>query len=76
MALIEMKSTIAILNTSQSGTGKSLTLVGYSNVLPKFLKPDNLSQIQNIPHNNCLTPDKYPFFNVCFEYEINAFRRL
>ena len=31
-----MISIIAILNTSHSGTGKSLTLVGYSSALPKI----------------------------------------
>ena len=31
-----MRSTIAILNTSRSGPGKFLTLVGYSSVLPKI----------------------------------------
>ena len=35
-ALIEMRSTIAIMNTSLSGQGQSLTLVGYSSVLPKI----------------------------------------
>ena len=31
-----MRSTIAIMDTSRSGPGKSLTLFGYSSVLPKF----------------------------------------
>ena len=31
-----MKSTIAILNASHSGPGKSLTLVGYNSVLPNI----------------------------------------
>ena len=37
-AILEMRSTIAILNTSRSGLGKSLTLVCYSSVLPKNVK--------------------------------------
>ena len=31
-----MRSTITILNTSQSGLGQFLTLVGYSSVLPEI----------------------------------------
>ena len=31
-----MISTIEILNTSRSGPGQSLTIVGYSSVLPKI----------------------------------------
>ena len=34
-ALLEMRITIAILNISRSGPGKSLTLVGYISVFPK-----------------------------------------
>ena len=36
------RSTIAILNTSRSGPGQLLTLVGYSSILPKIAEARGL----------------------------------
>ena len=51
MLLLEIRSTIAILNTSRSGLVQLLTLVGYSSVLPnnaetRQFKSDSRSQLQ------------------------------
>ena len=53
MELLEVISTIAILNTSRSGPGQSLTLVGYSSVLPNIaesrrFKSDSRSPSQRL----------------------------
>ena len=60
--LLEMISTIVILNTSSSGQGQSLILIGYSSGLPEIAEADELNQSYDLPHNNRLTPDKVLYF--------------
>ena len=57
-----MISTIIILNTSHSGMGQSLTLIGYSSGLPEIAEEDKLYQSYDLPHNDWLTPDTVLYF--------------
>ena len=44
--------------------GKSLTLIGYSSVFPEIAEADELNQGYDLPHNDCLTPDKVLYLGV------------
>ena len=37
--------------------GQSLTVIGYSSGLPEISEVEKLYQIQDLPHNDQLTPD-------------------
>ena len=53
-----MRSTIIILNTSCSGLGKLLTLIGYSSGSPEISESDELNKSYDLTHNDRLTPDR------------------
>ena len=63
-----MRSTIAILNTSRSGPWQSLTMVGYSSVLPKTVEDRKFKSESQSLSPLLVNPDKAPSFNVsCVE---------
>ena len=51
-----MRSTIAILNTARSGPGQSLTLVGYSSVLPKITEARGFKSESQSPSQRSANP--------------------
>ena len=57
-----MRSKIVILNTSRSGLGQSLIVIGYSSGLPEIAESEELNQIHDIPRNDRLTLDKFLYF--------------
>ena len=50
--------TIAILNTSRSGLGQSITLIGYSSGLTEITEADDLNQVYDLPRKDRLAPYK------------------
>ena len=60
-----MRSTTAIPKAPCSGPGQFLTLVGYSSVLSKnYLKPGDLYQIRDLPHQDWPTPNRSSSLNI------------
>ena len=55
-----MRSTITIPNTSRSGPGKSITLVGYSSAWPKIAEARRFKSESQSPSQRLAAPDKAP----------------
>ena len=56
-----MRSTIEVLNTSRSGPGQFLTLVGYTSVLPEIAEAIRFESELQSPQKDWMIPDKAPY---------------
>ena len=67
-----MISTITILNSSCSGLGKSVTLVGYSSVFPEISEARRFKSESNHPSQQSDDPLLSPAFQILLGFLTNT----